>query len=519
MSSTYSTSLRIQLIDTGTELEAWGDPTDNNLGTIIEQAIVGSNTISLTNLTSYTLTTANATVDQSRNAVLVFNGALTANCNVIAPSVQKVYVVSNQTTGGKFVKIKTATGNAVSVINGTNQLVYCNGTDFISAVNINIVVGNIAISGNSSVGGNVTVGSNVVISNSITGTSGNLSLISTASNTVNFQGATGALIPPSGTTAERPATPRVGMSRWNTTVGWYEIWNGTSWQQITGSFNVNYLIVAGGGGGGYWKGGGGGGAGGVLSGSVSIAGSQSYSITVGSGGSSTTQGSNSSAFSLIAIGGGYGAGQFGTGSYTFSGGSGGSGGGAIDWTNGGGSAGSVGSGTSGQGYAGGLGGNGNGNGGNAAGGGGGAGAVGGAGTSGGFGNGGAGGAGMQSSITGTATYYGGGGGGGLSRQYFSTGFARGGAGGAGGGGTGGGSNPDTAGVSGTANTGGGGGGSGENYTTQTETGAGSGGSGVVILSYVNPVQRATGGTVTSYVSGGNTYWVHRFTTSGTFVTT
>ena len=92
MSSTYSTTLRIQLIDTGTELEAWGAPTDNNLGTIIEQAITGVEAVSLTNLTSYSLTASNAVADQSRNAVLLFTGNLNANCNVIAPSVEKADV-------------------------------------------------------------------------------------------------------------------------------------------------------------------------------------------------------------------------------------------------------------------------------------------------------------------------------------------------------------------------------------------------------------------------------------------
>jgi hypothetical protein len=42
-----------------------------------------------------------------------------------------------------------------------------------------------------------------------------------------------------------------------------------------------------------------------------------------------------------------------------------------------------------------------------------------------------------------------------------------------------------------------------------------GGSGIVIISYLG-AQRATGGTITTYSSGGFTYTVHTFTTSGTF---
>lgn len=231
MSSTYSTSLRIELIDTGTDAEAWGQPTDNNLGTIIEQAIVGSNTISLTNLTTYTLTTANAAVDQARNAVLVFNGSLTANCNVIAPSVKKVYVVSNKTTGGKFVNIKTSSGNAVSVINGTNQLVYCDGTDFKSAVNVNTVIGNLSVSGNSTVGGNVSVGGNITASNVIASSNGNITLTSNSA-IVQLGNNTGAFVLPTGNTAQRPSPVVNGMQRWNTQIGGLEIYNGTIWQKI-----------------------------------------------------------------------------------------------------------------------------------------------------------------------------------------------------------------------------------------------------------------------------------------------
>jgi hypothetical protein len=37
----------------------------------------------------------------------------------------------------------------------------------------------------------------------------------------------------------------------------------------------------------------------------------------------------------------------------------------------------------------------------------------------------------------------------------------------------------------------------------------------VIAAYASPSQRATGGTVTTYTSGGITYFVHTFNTSGT----
>jgi hypothetical protein len=492
MSSTYSTSLRIQLIDTGTENEAWGQPLDNNLGTIIEQAIVGSNTISLTNLTTYSLTTANAAVDQARNAVLVFNGALTANCNVVAPSVKKVYVVSNKTTGGKFVNIKTSSGNAVSVINGTNQLVYCDGTDFKSAVNVNTVIGNLSVSGNATIAGNVSIGGNITASNVIASSNGNITLTSNTS-IVQLGNNTGAYVLPTGNTAQRPSTVKLGMQRWNTDLNWMELWNGIVWYPLTGSYGVTYVVVAGGGGGGNGSGAGGGGAGGALLGGITVQSGTAYSVTIGAGGSTNTQGSNTIALGFTAVGGGAGA------TSVNAGGSGGSGGGAAT-DNGSGATRSGGARVVGQGNTGGDSGNGSDNL-NAGGGGGGAGVAGGYGVGGNPATGGAGGNGVSSSISGTLVYYAGGGGG--AGSSGATNSPRGPAG-LGGGGIGGLGNSGGAGF-GTANTGGGGGGF-----------AAAGGSGITILSYASPTQTATGGTVTSYSSGGTTYWVHTFTTSGTF---
>jgi hypothetical protein len=501
MSSTYSTSLRIQLIDTGTELEAWGTPTDNNLGTIIEQAIVGANSISLTGVSTYTLSTANAAVDQSRNAVLVFTGTPTANCNVIAPSVNKVYIVKNGTSGGYTVNIKTASGNAVVIAANTTQLVYCNSVSFISAVNINNVIGNLNVTGDVTVSGNVTVNTTV---GKISNSSGNLTLTSSG-NTVNFSPTTGAFMVPVGNTAQRPATPKNGMSRWNSELGYYEIWNGAIWQAVTGLYNIQYVIVAGGGaGGGHDPGGGanggGGGAGGLLSSSFqSPVNSTSYTVTVGAGGATgpdggpVQSGSNSSVVggivSAIAIGGG--GGGNGRGGGSSSGQSGGSGGGGSSFEGS-----YAGSGTAGQGYSGST---------SGAGGGGGGAGVAGSGSSGGNG--------VANPLTGSTagqnvsgTYYLAGGGGGGS--YGTAGI--------GGGGYGGYPGSYNQGGSGQTNTGGGAGGSGGDGGGQQLPSAG--GSGVVVFRYQSPIQKATGGTVTSYSSGGYTYWIHTFTSSGTFTT-
>jgi hypothetical protein len=316
---------------------------------------------------------------------------------------------------------------------------------------------------------------------------------------------TGALLTPSGTTAQRPASPIVGMQRWNTTIGGMEVYIGTGltgWQTIASTaYSVDYLAAAGGGGGGgaiyMTTQGGGGGAGGLLTASaVSVSPGTSYTITVGAGGAGGvangvgTAGTNSG-FGLIAtaIGGG-GGGSYSNGGPT----AGGSGGGGSTGTVAAGAAG-----TAGQGFAGGTATAYASNSAASGGGGGGSASVG---ANGSGGTGGAGGSGTTSTISGSsAVYAGGGGGGGHSFGGTTTG----------GGGAGGGFNSN--GTGGTVNTGGGGGAGSAGASDGQNRNGGNGGSGVVIIRYLGSVQRATGGTVT--ITGG--YVIHTFTTSGTYI--
>jgi hypothetical protein len=304
---------------------------------------------------------------------------------------------------------------------------------------------------------------------------------------------------PAGTTAQRPGSPNTGMIRYNTTTSSYEAYDGTNWVVVstTGyTYSADYLLVAGGGAGAGYVGGGGG-AGGMLTGTSTLSQGTTYTVVVGAGGSRDTWvgGSNSTALSLTAIGGGRGAQGGGTGSgdiYATSGGSGGGGGSGAA------TAGA--SGTVGQGNAGG----------NSPGtapnyvsaGGGGKGGVGASPPSTSAGSGGNGGVGGASSITGTSVYYAGGGGGG-------TGGVPGGTGGNGGGGTGGSWVSPNA-TEGSANTGGGGGGGGGNGSL-----AGSGGSGVCILRVLTSwYSGVTTGSPTVTTDGS--YTVIKFTSSGSY---
>jgi hypothetical protein len=275
--------------------------------------------------------------------------------------------------------------------------------------------------------------------------------------------------------------------------------------QYSRPISMDYLVVAGGGAGGGWiYDGGGGGGGGLLTASgVSIT-SGTLTVNVGAGGAYTynviTPGTSSNisglGISTVTTTGGGGGSSYNV-SY-LNGGNGGSGGGGS------GAAGGKGiyPGSSyidgpRQGYDGGTGNSGSRN---AAGGGGGAGQAGAAGVA--NGAAGKGGDGVQSSITGTATYYAGGGGGSSESATYA-----GGAGGLGGGGAGAGNNQGF--TAGEPNTGGGAGGG--------YAGSGvNGGSGTVIIRYSDSYSPAvsTIGVAVGYPVVTSGYRIYKWITSG-----
>jgi hypothetical protein len=341
-------------------------------------------------------------------------------------------------------------------------------------------------------------------------------------NLINLSGDSGAVPWAAGTTAQRPGSPNAGDFRYNTDDSIFEFYNGSTWRQMNTFFIPNplatqFLVVAGGGGGG--KGaytiGGGAGAGGLRTSYADPSGGggpretapiltsgTTYTITVGAGSASQTQGiassfTGSDITDITTTGGGLGGGRIWGGTVS-PGGDGGSGGGGPSWrplnanTEGG-------DGTANEGFDGadcfyytgntnlpeGGGGSGAGvattdmNGGD----------------------------GLAVSITGSSVTYAGGGASGRT-SYSSSGLAATGTGGAGGGGTRGVNGGDAA-----ANTGGGGAGS---YSSnQFQNAAGTGGSGVVILRMATSLYSGTTtGSPTVTTDGSDT--ILTYTGSGTY---
>jgi hypothetical protein len=121
MSSTYSSSLRIELIGSGDQAGAWGATTDSNLAYILDTSIAGYQAVPITS-TSQALTYVNgpsstANLNQAVYAMLKFTGASAAT-SVYIPPASKQYIVWNNTSYAITVYNSTVIGNTTAAGTG-----------------------------------------------------------------------------------------------------------------------------------------------------------------------------------------------------------------------------------------------------------------------------------------------------------------------------------------------------------------------------------------------------------------
>jgi len=135
MASTYSPSLRIELIGAGDQAGTWNTTTNSNLGTIIESAIAGYVAVSVTSA-NQAFTALDGAADQARNAVIALTTTTGANFAVYAPPQEKTYVIYNTTAFTATVYNSTVLGNTtaaglgVAVAAGGKVAMFSDGTNF-----------------------------------------------------------------------------------------------------------------------------------------------------------------------------------------------------------------------------------------------------------------------------------------------------------------------------------------------------------------------------------------------------
>ena len=131
MASTYS-NLKIQLMATGENSGTWGNVTNANLGTAIEQALVETATVTFASA-NVTLTLSDSNSAQDARALRLNLAGTTGGArDLIVPAIQKPYIVNNGTADTVTVKVSGQTGIAVPA--GRSYLLYNNGTDVVNAL-------------------------------------------------------------------------------------------------------------------------------------------------------------------------------------------------------------------------------------------------------------------------------------------------------------------------------------------------------------------------------------------------
>ena len=143
MSSSYSSSLRIELIGSGDQAGAWGATTDSNFAYVMDTAIAGYQAVTVSS-TAQALTYVNgpsssASLNQSVYAMLKFNSAAAASA-IYAPPVSKQYIIWNNS--GYTITIYNSAviggtsppsapnGIGVSITNGSKVMVWSDGLNF-----------------------------------------------------------------------------------------------------------------------------------------------------------------------------------------------------------------------------------------------------------------------------------------------------------------------------------------------------------------------------------------------------
>ena len=203
MPSTYSTNLKIELIALGEQVGTWGTTTNTNLGTALEQAVVGFVTVNFASDANKTITLSNTNAAQDARAFflnLTSSGSLTATRDLIVPAVTKNYIVKNGTSGGQSIRVIVA-GVGFTIPNGKTALVYNDGVD----VNCQF-----------DYAGDLTVAT----------------LTSVGDGT--FSG-TGQVKLPAGTTGQRSGSPVNGMIRYNSSLSQFEGYGAGQWGGIGGA--------------------------------------------------------------------------------------------------------------------------------------------------------------------------------------------------------------------------------------------------------------------------------------------
>jgi len=234
MASTYS-SLKFELIGTGEQSGTWGNTTNTNLGTAIEEAITGSADVTFASA-AVTLTLTNTNASQTaRNLRLNLIGTSGGAQNLVVPDIEKFYLVNNACADA--ITVKNSTGATVAVPASKAMLLFSTGSGVVDAVtHMSSLTLTTALA--------VAQGGTGATTAADARTNLGLGTIATASADayVSKTSATGSGVLPSGTEAQRDGSPAAGYIRFNSDSGSFEGYDGSAWGSIGGGASAGGAI-------------------------------------------------------------------------------------------------------------------------------------------------------------------------------------------------------------------------------------------------------------------------------------
>ena len=154
MTTQYTPILKLALPVQGELSGTWGDVVNDNITSMIEQAIAGRVVVNTWTTNSHVLTSANGLSAESRAAMLSLTDSTTAlngAGSVICPALSKTYIVKNSTA--QIITVKTSSGTGIAVPVGKTMLVFCDGTNVLEGVDhvVTLSAGVLTIGGGTSV--------------------------------------------------------------------------------------------------------------------------------------------------------------------------------------------------------------------------------------------------------------------------------------------------------------------------------------------------------------------------------
>jgi len=272
--STYS-NLSIELIGTGEQSGTWGTTTNTNLGTALEEAIVGTtNLVVTTGTNAPTWSTSSNASQIPRHLRINLTGSAGGTGTLVVPTLSggKNYIIKN--SSNTTIEVKTASGTGITVPTGTSMSLYQDGTNVVVTDSHHTGAGVFTTLSASTVGG-VTgdgfiarfatpgpIGNTSPSTGNFTtlGTTGNVTLGNAVADSVTFNAGTapvpnnlvftgtGTISTPTGTTAQRPGTGGTpgtateGMLRYNSELDEFEGYAASAWGSIGGGASAGGAV-------------------------------------------------------------------------------------------------------------------------------------------------------------------------------------------------------------------------------------------------------------------------------------